>query len=79
MYVGDHPSNTISHPAPGPRTELAGDIDSNSSNQSVVQYQASHASTSVPIGRDLGSALKLMQEHRRQFPNSPAKMGASYE
>ena len=26
MYVGDHPSNTISHPAPGPRTELAGDV-----------------------------------------------------
>ena len=79
MYVGDHPSNTIDHPAPGPRTELAGDIDSSSSNQSVVQYEASHASHVVPIGRDLGSALKLMQEHRRQFPNSPAKMGASYE
>jgi hypothetical protein len=26
MYVGDHPSNNISHPDPGPRTELAGDV-----------------------------------------------------
>lgn len=74
-----HPDDVGKRRMPARQTKVAGA----ETHPSVVKYggrlPGDHDPEVVPLGRDLGNALKAMKMHRENFPDSPVKMDATYE
>ena len=74
MRVEEHPANNYK--------VAANELDRSSKNiPSTVSYEASHAGEKLSLGKDLGSALRLMGKARSENPSlyKDVKMGASYD
>jgi len=70
--------DVMEHGADNFNTERSSPTMKTASNDGIsVKYgAAAPGHDTLSLGNDLGKALKTMKEHRQEYPNSPAKMGA---